>query len=58
MIVSEARGTPIATASASPNEVTLVDASLAERLVGALPQRMLGDGAYLSDRGCEVIGWE
>ena len=51
MIVSEAHGTPIAAtiASASPNEVTLVDATLAERFVDALPQRMLGDGAYDSD---------
>lgn len=51
MIVSEARGTPIAAAiaSTSANEVTLVDATLAERSVCELPQRMLGDGAYDSD---------
>jgi len=65
MIVSEAHGTPIAAtiASASPNEVTLVDATLAERFVGELPQRIIGDGAYDSDpldarlatRGVEMI---
>ena len=65
MIVSEAHGIPIAAtiASASPNEVTLVDATLAERFVGELPQRLLGDGAYDSDpldarlakRGIEMI---
>jgi len=65
MIVSEAHGIPIAAAiaSASPNEVTLVDATLAERFVGELPKRLLGDGAYDSDpldarlakRGIEMI---
>ena len=51
MIVSEAHGIPIAAAiaSASPHEVTLVDATLAMRFVDALPLRMLGDGAYDRD---------
>jgi transposase len=35
--------------SASPHEVTLVEKTLEERFVAALPQRLIGDRAYDSD---------
>lgn len=35
--------------SASPHEVTLVDAVLRSRFVRALPERLIGDRAYDSD---------
>ena len=52
MAVADASGFPIAAsvASATPHEVTLVRATLDERFVDALPQRLLGDNAYDSDR--------
>jgi transposase len=37
-------------ASASPHEVTLVDAVLAARFLKELPERLIGDRAYDSDR--------
>jgi transposase len=37
-------------ASASPHEVTLVDATLAARFLKELPTRLIGDKAYDSDR--------
>lgn len=44
-------GLPIAIhiESASPNEVTLVETTLASRFVMARPQHLIGDGAYDSD---------
>ena len=36
--------------SASPAEVTLVEATLAERAVADVPARLIGDKAYDSDR--------
>ncbi len=51
MAVADGGGLPIAlgTASASPNEVTLVAATLAESLTSRWPERLIGDGAYESD---------
>ena len=39
----------LGTASASPNEVILVAATLAECLTSRWPERLIGDGAYESD---------
>jgi transposase len=52
MAIADSHGLPIAVrvTSASPNESTLVEATLAERYVAALPKRMIGDKAYDSDR--------
>jgi transposase len=52
MAMADASGLPIAAcvASATPHEVTLVRATLDERFVDALPERLLGDNAYDSDR--------
>ncbi len=52
MAVADGSGLPIAahTASASPHEVTLVDATIASRFVEGLPERLIGDKAYDSDR--------
>ena len=52
MAMADASGLPIAAcvASATPHEVTLVHATLDERFVDALPERLLGDNAYDSDR--------
>ena len=36
--------------SATPHEVTLVHATLAQRFVNQLPVRLIGDNAYESDR--------
>ena len=51
MAVADGAGAPIAvyTASASPHEVTLVQATLAEVLTVERPQRLIGDKAYDSD---------
>lgn len=51
MAVADARGLPIAVyvASASPHEVTLVEATLADRFTAEAPQRLVGDRAYDSD---------
>jgi transposase len=51
MALADRSGFPIAIhiESASPNEVTLVEATLASRFVLAKPQRLIGDGAYDSD---------
>src|SRR5687768_4926939 len=51
------------TDSATPHEVTLVEATLAHRLVRKTPERLIGDNAYESDqldaelaqRGIELI---
>lgn len=51
MAVADRAGLPIAvcTASASPHEVTLVDAVLNARFVEPVPERLIGDKAYDSD---------
>ena len=52
MAVSDGCGLPIAlytAASASPHEVTLVAATLAESLTSRWPDRLIDDGAYESD---------
>jgi transposase len=52
MAISDGHGLPVAihVASASPHEVTLVDATLAARFLKELPERLIGDTAYDSDR--------
>lgn len=66
MAVADGAGLPLAvcTASASPNEVTLVDQTLDACLLDELPLRLIGDKAYDSDvldekllreRGVELI---
>lgn len=52
MAISDGHGLPVAihVASASPHEVTLVDATLAARFLKDLPTRLIGDTAYDSDR--------
>ena len=51
MAVADRAGLPVAlhTTSATPHEVTLVQATLEARFVQALPQRLIGDRAYDSD---------
>lgn len=66
MAVADRAGLPLAVriGSASPNEVTLVDATLDVLLTRGTPQRLIGDKAYDSDaldrrlaaeRGIEMI---
>jgi len=52
MAISDSHGLPVAihVASASPHEVTLVDATLAARFVKELPTRLIGDRGYDRDR--------
>lgn len=51
MAVADRAGLPIAVSvgSASPHEATLVEATLAERFIADLPERLIGDRAYDSD---------
>ena len=51
MVIADASGLPLAvhTASASPHEVTLVEATLAETFTVGRPGRLIGDRAYDSD---------
>ena len=51
MAVADGHGLPLAVyaASASPHEVTLVQATLAEVLTDEQPERLIGDKAYDSD---------
>jgi transposase len=51
MAVADGTGFPIALSvgSASPHEVTLVETTLAERLIREKPERLIGDRAYDSD---------
>lgn len=51
MAVADRAGLPIAIhlESASPHEVTLVEATIASRFVAATPRRLIGDRAYDSD---------
>ena len=66
MAVADGGGLPVAVhvASASPHEVTLVEATLERTWTGNLPGRLIGDKAYDSDqldsrlfdqRGVELI---
>ena len=51
MAMADRAGLPIAIylESASPHEVTLVEATLASRFIAAKPERLIGDRAYDSD---------
>ena len=51
MALAESHGLPIAllTENASPAENTLVEATLENRLVAEVPERLIGDKAYDSD---------
>ena len=51
MVIADAHGLPLAvhTSSASPHEVTLVEATLAEAITLGRPERLVGDRAYDSD---------
>jgi len=51
MAVADRSGLPVAAsvACATPHEVTLVQATLDERFVKELPERLIGDKAYDSD---------
>lgn len=51
MVIADAHGLPLAvhTASASPHEVTLVEAALDETVTVGRPERLIGDLAYDSD---------
>ena len=51
MVIADAAGLPLAVhaASASPHEVTLVEATLAQTVTLGRPQRLIGDRAYDSD---------
>jgi transposase len=52
MGIADGHGLPLAlrTESASPAEVKLVEPTLEERLVADVPERLIGDKAYDSDR--------
>ena len=52
MGIADGHGLPIAlrTESASPAEVKLVQPTLEERIVAEVPERLIGDKAYDSDR--------
>jgi transposase len=52
MAIADRQGLPVAVhvQSATPHEVTLVHATLAQRFVSQLPVRLIGDNAYESDR--------
>lgn len=57
MAVADRSGLPIALhiESAPPHEVTLVEDTLATTFLGDLPERLIGDRAYDSDRLDEVL---
>ncbi|MGB9067579.1 MAG: IS5 family transposase [Candidatus Acidiferrales bacterium] len=52
MAISDGHGLPLAmhVASASPHETKLVEATLEQRFFADLPERLIGDRAYDSDR--------
>jgi transposase len=52
MGIADSHGFPLAlrTESASPAEVTLVKKTLEERIVAKVPERLIGDKAYDSDK--------
>jgi transposase len=51
MAIADSHGLPVAIGitSASPNESTLVDQTLDQRHIDALPERIIGDKGYDSD---------
>jgi len=51
MAVADGAGIPVAihATSASPHEITLIEATLEQRFVAAKPERLIGDRAYDSD---------
>ena len=51
MAISDGHGLPVAVhvVSASPNEATLVEATLERRFLRETPERLIGDKAYDSD---------
>jgi transposase len=51
MAISDGHGLPLAlhVASASPHETRLVEATLADRFLDAIPARLIGDRGYDSD---------
>lgn len=65
MAITDAHGFPLSvhTTSASPHEVTLVEATLAQAFTMGQPRRLIGDRAYdsntldhrLKDKGIELI---
>lgn len=57
MAVADGAGIPVAihTAPANPHEITLVEATVAERFIEATPARLIGDRAYDSDRMDEQL---
>ena len=65
MAVAQGTGLAIAVSvgAASPNEVTLVEATLGARFIAESPERLIGDKAYdsdpldqrLAERGIEMI---
>ena len=52
MAITDSHGLPVAVhlESATPHEVTLVNATLAQALVRKVPDRLIGDAAYDSDK--------
>jgi transposase len=52
MAIADSNGLPVAAciASASPHEVTLVEATLESSFLDELPERLIGDMAYDSDK--------
>jgi hypothetical protein len=52
MAITDSSGLPIAAclASASPHEVKLVETVLASRFISSLPEKLIGDKAYDSDK--------
>jgi hypothetical protein len=52
MAIADRQGLPVAVhvESATPHEVRLVKATLAQRFIKQLPVRLIGDNAYESDR--------
>ena len=52
MAVADGAGIPVAihTAPANPHEITLVEATVAQRFVEPTPERLIGDRAYDSDQ--------
>ena len=52
MGIADSHGLPLAlrTESASPAEVTLVKKTMEERIIAEVPERLIGDKAYDSDK--------
>ena len=57
MGLSDAEGVPLAVyaCSASPHEVTLVESTFDDCVLGELPAKVIGDKAYDSDRLDEIL---